>query len=158
MAYNGAFLWVTATSADQTAYANTGRLKTISGTVYLSFPMKYLARRGYECIPNQREEIKAYRDDNTRNLTRVTAAGKKTAITLNTLGGLSNAKKKEVFKWFTDHESNALQRKISVLFYDPDVDAYRTSSFYRTDTQLTAIRTTSTDIIWDAFTIEMVEY
>ena len=158
MAYNGAFLWVVASSADQTAYANTGRLKTISGTVYLSFPMKYVAKGGYECTPNVREEIKAYRDDNTRNRTRVTASGTKTSMTIKMLGGLNNTKKKEVFKWFTDHESNALQRKISVLFYDPDTDAYRTANFYRTDTQLTALITTSTDIVWDAFEIEMVQY
>lgn len=158
MAYNGAFLWVTATSADRTAYANTGRLKTISGTVYLSFPMKYLAQNGYECTPNSREEIKAYRDDNTRTLTRVTASGTKSSMTLKMLGGLKNSEKKEVFKWFTDHESIALQRKISILFYDPDTDGYRTSSFYRTDTQLTAITTTASDIMWDSFTIELVEY
>lgn len=158
MAFNGAFLWVQATSADQTAYANTDRLKTISGTVYLSFPEKYMALKGYSIDPNKREEIKAYRDDNTRNLTRVTATGTKTTMKIKMLGALRNAQKKEVFKWFTDHESDALQRKISLLFYDSDTDGYRTGSFYRADTELTAISHTNNDIVWDSFDFELTQY
>ena len=158
MAFNGAFLWVATTAADRTAYANTNRLKTIGGTVYLSFPEKYIAQDGMEINPNVREEIKAYRDENTRNLTRVTAEGTKTSMSLTMLGGLHNAEKKEVFKWFTDHESMALQRKIQLLYYDADTDEYAIGSFYRADTTLKSIMHTDTDIIWDAFTIELTEY
>ena len=158
MAYNGAFLWVAATTADQTAYANTGRLKTISGTVYLSFPMAYIARGGYKSTPNAREEIKAYRDDNTRNLTRVTASGTKTSISIAMLGGLNTAKKSEVLKWFTDHESNALQRKITALYYDMDTGNYVSGTFYRADTEYSVLYANGSDVIWDAFTIELVEY
>lgn len=158
MAFNGAFLWVQATTADQTAYANTGRLKTIGGTVYLSFPEKYIAKDGMEITPNMREEIKAYRDENTRNLTRVTADGTKTMMSLAILGGLHNSEKKEVFKWFTDHETLAIQRKIPILYYDTDSDTYVSGTFYRTDTPVKPIYHTATDIIWNAFTIELVEY
>lgn len=158
MAYNGSFLWVRATTADQTAYANTGRLKTINSIVYLSFPMAYVARGGYKSTPNAREEIKAYRDDNTRNLTRVTATGTKTSITISMLGGLNNAKKSEVLKWFTDHESNQLQRKVPILFYDMDTGNYVSGDFYRADTEYSVLYVNGSDVIWDAFTIELVQY
>ena len=39
----------------------------------------------YDSAPNQREEIKAVRDENTRDLLRVTADGMKTAIKFTTI-------------------------------------------------------------------------
>ena len=48
------------------------------------FPNEYIAWESYESEPNHREEIKAYRDDNTRDLTRVTAEGTKTSLTFTT--------------------------------------------------------------------------
>ena len=158
MAFNGSFLWVVANSADRTAYANTDRLKTINGTVYLSFPMHLLAKKGYGVDPNVREEIKVYRDTNTRNLTRVTADGMKTSMTLKFLGGLNNAKKIEADSWFTSHESIAKQRKISLLYYDSDSDTYKTGNFYRANPHYDVISTTATDIIWDAFEYYLAEY
>ena len=44
------------------------------------FPHKYIAYESYNTTPNQREEIKAYRDDNTRDLTRITAEGTKSVF------------------------------------------------------------------------------
>lgn len=158
MAYDRAVIYVVASSAERTAYANTDRLKTVNSTVYLSFPMKYVAYNGVHLSPNVREEIKAYRDDNTRNLTRVTASGLKSGITIDIMGGLNNAAKKEIVAWFTSHESVALQRKISLLYYDADSDAYKTGTFYRANPDFDMLYTTENDIIWDAFTIELVEY
>ena len=158
MAYNGSFLWVAATAADQTTYEGTGRLKTIGGTVYLSFPMRLLARKGYSIDPNAREEIKAYRDTNTRELHRVTAEGTKTSMTLKFLGGLHNAQKQEADGWFTAHESIALERKVPLLYYDPDSDTYKTGNFYRANPHYEVISATDTDIIWDAFEYSLAEY
>lgn len=158
MAYDRAIIYVAATAEERTAYANTGRLKTVNNVVYLSFPMRYVAFNGAHLNPNVREEIKAYRDDKTRNLTRVTATGTKSSLTLEMLGGLNNAAKKEIIAWFTAHEVNALQRKIQLLYYDPDSDSYRLGYFYRADTEFAVLYTTANDIIWDAFSIDLVEY
>lgn len=157
MAYDRAWIYTAATAAEQTAYANTRRLKTVGSIVYLSFPMRLVAKNGVHIQPNIREEIKASRDDNTRNLIRVTAEGTKTQIKMDILGGLNNAEKKEALSWFTNHETDALKRNINLLYYDPDSDTYKTGSFYRANPEFTAIYTTDTDIIWDAFTIELVQ-
>ena len=158
MAYNGALLWVQASSADQTAYANTGRLKTISNVVYLSFPMKYIVESGYEVKPNSREEIKAYRDENTRNLTRITAQGTKTQITITTREALKDSEKVDLLKWFTDHETDALQRKISLLYFDIDSSTYKTSNFYRADTEYRIRSVAGDTLYWNSFEIALVEY
>lgn len=46
------------------------------------FPHQYINYESYSTLPNSREEIKAYRDDNTRDLTRVTASGTKSSFSL----------------------------------------------------------------------------
>lgn len=158
MAYNGSLLWVATTATDRTVYAGTDRLKTINSTVYLSFPMHVLDVEGYTVQPNIREEIKAYRDENTRNLTRITASGKKTQIVMKTRKNLPDADKVDVLKWFTDHESDAGQRKISVLYFDIDSSTYKTGNFYRANPEYTISKIEGTKLFWNAFNIEMVEY
>lgn len=157
MAYDKAWIYTAATAAERSAYANTRRLKTVNGTVYLSFPMRLVAKNGIHVSPNMREEIKASRDDNTRDLIRVTASGTKTQISIDMLGGLNNAQKNEALAWFTSHETDELKRNINLLYYDPDSDSYMTGSFYRANPKYDVIYTTDTDIIWDAFTIELVQ-
>ena len=41
---------------------------------------EFINTSSWKSTPNQREEIKAWRDDNTRNLYRITAKGKKSAF------------------------------------------------------------------------------
>ena len=158
MAYDRALIYAQATSAEQTAYAGTNRLKTVGSTVYLSFPMRYVAFNGVHIKPNVREEIKAIRDENTRTLTRVTAAGTKTSMSIDILGGLHNVEKNAVVAWFTAHETDSLQRKIPLLYYDIDSDTYKTGTFYRADNDWDWLYQTDDDIIWDAFTFDLVEY
>lgn len=158
MAYDRAMIYVEATAAEQTAYANTDRLKTVGNTVYLSFPMVYVAKNGIHIKPHVREEIKAYRDDNTRKLTRVTASGTKTSISMDIMGGRNNAEKNEIIAWFTAHEIDSQQRKINLLYYDADYDNYGTGDFYRADTEYTILSAKGAEVIWDAFTIDLVEY
>ena len=158
MAYDRAVIYVAATNAEQTAYAGTNRLKTFNNTVYLSFPMRFVAFNGVHISPNVREEIKAIRDENTRRLTRVTADGMKTSISLDILGGLNNEERKTVIGWFTAHETSAKERKVPLLYYDMDADTYDTGDFYRANADWDWLYQTDNDIIWDAFTIELVEY
>lgn len=158
MAYDRAVIYVAATSAEQTAYAGTNRLKTFNNTVYLSFPMRFVAFNGVHIEPNVREEIKAIRDENTRRLTRVTADGMKTSISIDILGGLHNEDRKTVIGWFTAHETSAKERKVPLLYYDMDADTYETGDFYRANATWDWLYQTDNDIIWDAFTIELVEY
>jgi hypothetical protein len=95
------------------------------------FPHKYIEFSSWDSTPNQREEIKAYRDDNTRNLTRVTAAGRKTAIAFKTRDNLTLAEKQEIQNFFTSHETNAAERKIPLTFWNDESNSYMTGDFYR---------------------------
>lgn len=122
------------------------------------FPNKYIAEQSYSSTPNQREELKAYRDDNTRDLTRITAEGTKTAFSFQTRTNLHLADKMAIQKFFTDAESNALQRKINLQYWNDEENAYKTADFYRPDIQFTIRKVTETDIIYDSLQIDFVEY
>lgn len=140
------------------------------------FPMSYIEYDTYTCTPNQREEIKAYRDENTRELFRITAAGMKTKITFSTRKTLHKADKKAILKFFTDEEAldtdpyTALkQRKVQLTYWNEEEDTYKTSYFYipnltfkvkhiypteRFDTNHNRIY----DIIYEALEFEVIEY
>lgn len=121
------------------------------------FPMKYIVAESYETIPCAREEIKAYRDDNTRQLYRVTADGHKTSIKF-TIRPLHLVDKQKVQEFFTNNESNAKQRKIRLEYWNDELNDYETSDFYRADITFKIKQTTKNDIKYDEFEINLVEY
>lgn len=122
------------------------------------FPHKYIDYSSWESTPNQREEIKAYRDDNTRNLTRVTAAGRKTAITFKTRDNLTLAEKMEIQNFFTSHETNAAERKVPLTFWNDESNSYKTGYFYRPNTKFQIKSISGKDITYAAIQIDLVEY
>lgn len=122
------------------------------------FPLRYINETSYKSTPNQREEIKAYRNENTRDLTRVTASGKKTKIEFATREGLHLADKKAVQKFFTDGESDAAQRKINLKYWNDESNEYKTSDFYRPDIEFTIKKATDNDLVYNPLTIKLVEY
>lgn len=123
-----------------------------------TFPLKYVNEASWKTKPNQREEIKAYRDENNRNLTRVTASGKKSAITFETRGNLHLADKIKIQKFFTTNELDATQRKVHLKYWNDEANDYKEGNFYRTDIEFTIKKITDTDIIYEPISIELVEY
>lgn len=123
-----------------------------------AFPMKYIDETTWESTPNQREELKAYRDDNTRDLTRVTAAGRKTAISFETRSGLHKADKEAIQSYFTSNESDATQRRISLTYWNDEENNYKQGDFYRPNLTFKIKKITGNDIIYDKVKIDLVEY
>ena len=122
------------------------------------FPHKYIEYSSWNSTPNQREEIKAYRDDNTRDLTRVTAAGRKTAIAFKTRDNLHLDEKIEIQEFFTSHETNADERKIPLTFWNDESNSYETGDFYRPNIKFTINKISGKDIVYGAVQIDLVEY
>lgn len=122
------------------------------------FPHKYIQFSSWETTPNQREEIKAYRDDNTRDLTRVTAAGRKTAIVFKTRDNLNLNEKMEIQNFFTSHETNAAERKIPLTFWNDESNSYQTGYFYRPNIKFPIMSISGNNIVYAAIQIDLVEY
>lgn len=122
------------------------------------FPMQYIEVSTWDSVPNQREEIKAYRDDNTRNLHRKTASGHKTSLAFSLRAGLHLNDKIEIQKFFTDAESNATERKIQLRYWNDESNEYKTGYFYRPDLHFKIRTLTEYDIIYESIDIELIEY
>ena len=122
------------------------------------FPHEYIAYESYSTLPNSREEIKAYRDDNTRNLTRVTAQGTKSSMSFKTRGNLHLEDCQAILKWFTDHESNAQERKLTLTYWNNESLEYKTSEFYRADIKFEIKQISGNDIWYKEFEVSLVEY
>lgn len=128
---------------------------TTSGNV---FPNEYIAFNTWKTTPNQREEIKAYRDENTRNLTRITASGKKSVFSFETRDNLTLADKMAIQSFFTSNESDASQRKISLTYWNDEENDYKQGEFYRPNITFQIKRVDGSDILYMKVKIELIEY
>lgn len=124
-------------------------------------PLKFIQWDSYKITPNQREEIKAYRDDNTRDLTRVTASGKKTAIEFK-LRAMWLEDMMEFQGWLGDGMEDTQeaheQRKIQLEIYDTEENVYKTGYFYVPNMDYTILRITDDSIKYKEQTIKFIEY
>ena len=121
------------------------------------FPKKYINYDSWTCSPSQHEFIKAYRDDNTRDIYLVKAEGEKTAFSFETRGELHDKDMKAIEKWFYDAETDHDIRKIEVQFWDNTQGKYRNIVCYRANPKYKIKRITKTDIIYNPMTIDLVE-
>jgi len=109
--------------------------------------------------PNQREEIKAYRDEYTRNLHRVTASGHKTKQTFR-------------FKSLTDEQLGSLkavmanslvsekERKYHITYWNDEILDYKEGDFYIPDITYTRARIDESRnrLYYAPFDMTIVEY
>ena len=124
-------------------------------------PLQYIKWDTYKTTPNQREEIKAYRDDNTRDLTRVTAEGKKTTMEFK-LRDMWLEDMMEFQGWLGRGIENLQeaheQRKIELEFWDAEENVYRTAYFYVPNMDYTILRITDDSIRYKEQTIKFIQY
>lgn len=127
-------------------------------TKYTPFPNKYIKYESWSSTPDQREELVAYRDDNSRDLTRVTASGKKSIFSFTTRDGIHLADKIAIQKFFTSAETDTEQRKIQLQFWNEETNDYDTGYFYRPNMAFPIKKITDDDIIYGEMTIDFIEY
>jgi len=124
-------------------------------------PMHLIEWDSYKATPNQREEIKAYRDDNTRDLTRVTAEGKKSVIEFK-LRPMWLDGKMEFQAWLgaamEDTQEAHEQRKVQLEFWDDEENTYKTGYFYVPNIEYSILRVTEDSIRYKEITIKFIEY
>ena len=122
------------------------------------FPQQYIEMGSWSSNPDQREEIRAYRDDNTRALTRITAQGRKSIFSFATRNNLHLKDKIAIQKWFTEKEVNSTERKIQLTFWNEETNNYDTGYFYRPNMEFRIKSIIGNDIIYDSMQFDFVEY
>lgn len=138
-----------------------GYLLKIANTNVI-FPHKYIQLATWKATPDQREEIRAYRDENTRNLTRKTAVGMKSKISFDTRPNLHLLEKQEIQRFFEYGESlpggSSIERKIQLTFWNDETNSYDTGYFYRPNMEFPILKIMENDIIYDKLSFSFVEY
>ena len=122
------------------------------------FPQQYIEMGSWSSNPDQREEIRAYRDDNTRALTRITAQGRKSIFSFATSNNLHLKDKIAIQNWFTEKEVNSTERKIQLTFWNEETNNYDTGYFYRPNMEFKIKSIIGNDIIYDSMQFDFVEY
>lgn len=121
-------------------------------------PMSYIKMDdGNTQIPNQREEIKAERDDYTRELTRVTATGKitKQSFVFRSMGIKQRRALKNVMKAGLVDEG---QRKYKITYWNDENLQYETGDYYIPDITYKKSRADDEDLIYGEFTMTLIGY
>lgn len=113
--------------------AYSGYLIKIGGSNGTDLPMKYIKAESYKSTPDQRMENKAARDT-TGVLHRTTVAHKATKIEFET-PPITNADVSALNTLFSNAYTDALQRRLTIQFYDEETDSYREADCYMPDVQ-----------------------
>lgn len=124
------------------------------------FPKKYIQFDSFKQTPNQREEIKAYRDDNSRQLFRFTADGMKTVGNFKTPKHLHLEDKIKIQNFFVNAEElgDRKERKIHLEYWNEEDNNYTTGWFYRPNLEFSINHITDDDIIYNEQQIDLIEY
>lgn len=122
------------------------------------FPHQYINYESWSSTPKQREEIKAYRDENSRDLTRITAAGRKSVFQFDLRPKLHLANIEEILYWFYHAEVDSDQRKMFLEYWNEEDLQYKQGYFYRPDLKFPIKQILPNDIIYKEMTINFVEY
>lgn len=121
------------------------------------FPEKYIVFESWDTNPNQREEVKAYREDYSRALHRVTANGEMSTIKFKVRDNLHLVDKIKIQDFFYRAESDHKQRNIRIEFWNDDTNSYTEGIFYRPNPKFTIKRHTNDDIIYKEMEIELIQ-
>ena len=111
--------------------AFSGYLIKVGTGTPVEIPLKYMRAETYSVTPNQRLEWSAERDV-TGVLHRETTANMPPKIEFNT-PLMTNKDIKALNTILSNAYSNATERKLSVTYYDPESDTYKTHDCYMPD-------------------------
>ena len=118
------------------------------------FPSKYISLDTWSSNPKQKEYLKAYRDDNTRNLTKVAASGRKSTFKFTI--PKTDLKGRTEIKAFLEANQD-LTEDIHLEYWDDKNLIYRTGSFYIPNMEFKIIKITDNNIYYDELSIEFIE-
>lgn len=132
-----------------------GSLLTVGGTI---LPLKYVYTSSYTITPNQRFDLDSYRNANgvlVRNALDHTSSD----IKISTVP-MTNRELPSLMSIITGAFQSYNERRVSLTYYCPDLDSYKTGTFYIPDIEfpIKSVDTANKVITYDSFDIEFIEY
>lgn len=123
-----------------------------------NFPLKYVFKESYKVTPNRRQDLDPYRDGNGK-LHRNTLSHTATTIQFQTKP-MWNDDFDTMMSFIRSHYTNDLEKKLSITYFSPDTNSYKTGNFYVPDIEYTIdlVDTTKNKILYLSTTLEFIEY
>lgn len=134
------------------------KLKGVGGGSDENLSMKYMSAESYQITPNQRMEAKANRAV-TGVLQRTTVSHTATKIEFET-PPCTNLTAVALNTLLQNHFTDNPARKISIEYYDPETDTYKTADCYMPDAQykISRVDTTLNIVYYDKIRFAFIEY
>ena len=136
--------------------AFSGYLIKLKGGTAQELPMKYMAAESYSCTPDQRMEVSANRAT-TGLLHRNTVSHTAVKIEFET-PPMTNKDIAALNALIQSHYTDALQRKLTIEFYNNETDSYRDAVVYMPDVQYNITRIDGNTIHYNKVRYAFIEY
>jgi len=138
--------------------AFNGYLIMLGGSLGTVLPLKYMRYETYKITPNQRMDYNSTRDS-TGVLHRTALPHTATKIEFNT-PRLSNVEMNALMTMIRSRWSSSTERRITLYYYDPETNGYKTGVFYMPDVDFTIsnIDTRTGRIMYTETRFAFIEY
>jgi hypothetical protein len=122
------------------------------------FPLSFVYANSYTVTPNRRQDLDSARNADgvlERNVLEHTA----TTISFQTKP-MWNSEMNQMMTFIRNHYSVELEKKISMEYYCPDLDDYKTGEFYIPDIafSINMVDNEHNRILYNGFQLEFIEY
>ena len=123
-----------------------------------TFPLSYVYKESYSVTPNRRMDLDSYRDANGE-LHRTVLDHAPSTISFKTKP-MTNTDLATMMTLIRDNYVNTNEKKVSLEYYCPDLDAYQTGVFYIPDVEypIYSVDLNKNKIIYKSFDLEFIEY
>lgn len=138
--------------------AFNGYLIMLGGSLGTVLPLKYMRYETYKVTPNQRMDYNSTRDS-TGVLHRTALAHTATKIEFTT-PRMSNTDFYNMLTLIKNRWTSVQERRITLYYYDPETNSYKTGTFYMPDIEytITNIDTRTNKIMYAETRIAFIEY
>lgn len=133
-----------------------GSLVQINGE---EFPWQYIVAESYKVTPKRIQDLDPYRTESGW-LIRNPVDHEPSTISFDTRK-LDNTQLKDMMNFITSKYTNAKERKLHLVYYNPITDDYSTGDFYLNSNLEYTIRqidVKNKKIFYNEFTLDFVEY
>lgn len=138
--------------------AFNGYLIKLGGSNGTVLPLRYMRYQTYKVTPQQRQDLDST-VDTSGVLHRYPVSHRRSKIEFNT-PMMYNYDIDELMAMFRNAWSSSSERKLTLEYYDPEYNTYRTGTFYMPDTDfdITTIDLARNAILYNELRFAFIEY
>ena len=138
--------------------AFNGYLIKLGGSNGTVLPLKYMRFQTYKITPNQRQDLDST-EDAMGNLRRHPVPHRRSKVEFNT-PMMYNYDIDTLMRLFRNAWTSDAERKLTLEYYDPEYDTYKTGNFYMPDTpfNMTTVDMSRNTILYNELRFAFIEY